>query len=266
MITSTLKPGLLVSLKTVLSGNVSYRKVDIDPEHAIEGTEAAREATWQTTRTTSDAQEFERARKARSAAVYEVAKVCAATAFGMLCPEAKRAELDAGIARGRAIVDEFNASARITRISLYVITGRVAQDDAEAIRSIRAEVGSLLSDMKEGIDGLSAEKVRDAAKRAKEIAEMLSDESRASVQEAIEAARAAARAITKAAKAGEVAAAEIDASAIATLNSARLAFLDVSDAREVAAPVVQERALDLAPEGLAIVPNPVAVPAIELEG
>lgn len=244
MFTSTLKPGLLVSLKTTLSGNVSYRKFDIESDHAVAGT-SERVAKWETHRTISDAEEFEKARKVRSEAVYAVSKICAATAFGLLCPEDKADELAAAIRIAREKCDAFNSEARITRISLYVISGRVARDDVEAVRAIRAEVGGLLNEMKDGVANLNATGVRDAAKRAQEIAAMLTDDNRLRVQEAVDAARVAARAITKAAKAGEVAAAEIDASAIATLNSARLAFLDVEEAKEVAAPVVTGRALDL---------------------
>ncbi len=43
MQTSTLRPGLLVSLKTSVTGNVVYRRKDIEPDHRTkDGVQRAR--------------------------------------------------------------------------------------------------------------------------------------------------------------------------------------------------------------------------------
>ncbi len=241
--TSTLRPGILVSLKTSISGNISYESRVIEPEHLTDaGAELAR---WETARTVADPAEMEAAKKARGDACTVIRKECVATAFGLLCPESRQDVLAAAIAEGRRLADEFNATSKLTNLGVYVLCGRVAQDDAEAVRSINSEVRDLLSAMESGVGNLDAGAVRAAASKAKSIGEMLSPGARQEVMDAVMIARAAARKITKA---GEQAAQEIDREAIAKIASARTSFLDLEPAAEVAAPVVEEaRELDLAP-------------------
>lgn len=259
---STLRPGILVSLKTTIKGNVQYVKETTEPEHAIKG--GGTKATWETTRNVADAKEFELAKTLRSKARADIAKVCAATAFGLLCPEADSDKLAAAIAASRKQIEDFNRTAKITKIGVYAICGRVAPDDKEAIRAIRSEVRDLLDEMKTGINSLDASKVRDAANKARSIGQMLSPEARGRINTAIEAARKTARQIVKASKEvadkAEGAATAIDRSSIRTLAEARTAFLDLDDAKEVAAPKGKGRAVDLAPEG-AVVAAPRRKPA-----
>jgi hypothetical protein len=264
METNTLRPGLLVGLKTSLRGNVSYVKRTIVADQLI--ADETRFAKWETERTIADAAEHALASSVRREATYTVAKICAATAFGYLCPEAKAAELDAAIAEARSKIDAFNATAKITRISLYVITGRVAQDDVEAARAIKAELRDILSLMESGVANLDPAKVRDAARRAQEIATMLSDEGKARVQDVIDAARKTARAVVKATKAGEVAALAIDGEVQRKIATARTTFLDLDDA----APLLIEhdasaRALDLDAPAVVDLSGALPVVAIELE-
>ena len=48
MQTNTIRPGLLVSLKTTVRGNVSYQHTDIEPEHLTETGQQL--AKWETER------------------------------------------------------------------------------------------------------------------------------------------------------------------------------------------------------------------------
>jgi hypothetical protein len=243
---NTLRPGLLVSLKTALRGNVTYRKRDVVAEHTVD---ASRVAVWETERTIADAAEHEAAVKVRGDAAYLVTRVCANTAFGLLCTEQRETELAEAMAAARAKVDAFNATARVTQISINMIVGRVAADDLEAIRAINAECSELIAAMAQGVAALDASKVRDAAKRAVEVSTMLTTGARVRVEGAIEDARKAARAIAAAARAGETAAATIDAGTLDRLQAARVAFLDLDGGATVrpieAAPA---NALDLVPE------------------
>lgn len=241
--TSTLRPGLLVSLKTSIKGGVTYQKQVIEPEHIVDG--QVQKAKWETTRTINNAAEHEAASKARSKARSLISGVCAASAFGYLCPEADADRLEAAIAEARKVADEFNATAELTRVSVYVITGRVAPDDVEAVKAINSEVKDLLADMADGIAKLDVKVIRDAASRAKSIGEMLSGDAQARVQIAVEAAREAAKKIVKA---GEAAAVEIDQRAIRKITEARTAFLDLDEQSDVAAPAADARAIDFAPE------------------
>ncbi len=50
-----------------------------------------------------------------------------------------------GPSRTRAeLADEFNATARLTRLYVNVIAGRIAPDDVEAVKAINSEVRDLL--------------------------------------------------------------------------------------------------------------------------
>jgi hypothetical protein len=146
-----------------------------------------------------------------------------ASSFGLLCPERNEAGLRAAIEEAQAEVRAFNQEAALTQIGFYVLIGRVAADDAEAVRAIGAEVRELMSDMETGIEGLNAEAVRTAAKKARALGSMLSDDAASRVADAIGAARSVARAIVKA---GEGMAIEIDRASLRQIAEARTAFLD----------------------------------------
>jgi hypothetical protein len=256
---NTLRPGLLVSLKTTVHGNVSYQRRVIEADHVVNG--GAKRASWETERTISDPEEHEAAATARSKASSLVRAICARSAFGLLCPESSEPELEKAIAAAREVAEEFNNKARLSRVTVYVITGRIAPDDVEAVRAINSEVRDLLAEMSEGIRNLDVKAVRDAAGRAKNLGSMLSPDAEARIQIAIEAARSAARKIVKA---GEQAAQEIDRVAIKRITEARTAFLDLEDAREVATPQETSRALDLMPAASVSAPRPVSR-SIEVE-
>lgn len=240
---STLRPGLLVVLKTSVRGNVSYRTNAIEAPHTT--ADGAVVEAWETEKTVADPAEHEKAIQARSKARGIITSVCAKSAFGLLCPEANAAILEAAIKDARYVTDAFNERAGLSRVELYVITGKVAQDDVEAIRAINSEVRDLVAEMEEGIKNLDVKVVRDAADKARQIGTMLAPEAQAKVADAIEAARTIARKIKKA---GETASAEIDQTTLAKLASARTAFLDIDDVQQqVAAPQAVAHEVDFAP-------------------
>ena len=236
---STLRPGLLVSLKSQIVGGVSYATREIEAEHLDD--DGAMRAKWETDKTVENPEEHAAAVKVRGRARSLITGICSGSTFGLLCPEHKRDALMAAIWEAREVSEEFNATARVTRISVNVIIGRVAQDDVEAVRAINSEVRDLMDAMESGLRGLDVEKVRDAANKARSISAMLSPEAAARAKVAIDTARSAARQIVKA---GETAAIEIDETVMRNITSAKAAFLDLDDAVEIQAPVVVGRAVD----------------------
>lgn len=241
---TTLRPGLLVGLKTSISGNVKYNKQVLETDHITET--GARKAKWETERTVIDPEEHEAATKVRSKARTIISSVCAQTAFGLLCPDIAADDLRVALIEARKLCDDFNRSAKLTRVYLNAITGRIAPDDVQAVRAINEEVRQLLAEMADGVQKLDVKIVREAAGRAKQLGAMLTPAAQARIQIAIDAARATA---TRIVAAGEQAAVEIDRRTLATLSEARTAFLDIDQPdREVAAPVSEGRAIDLAPE------------------
>lgn len=240
--TSTLRPGLLVSLKTTVSGNVSYVRRTIEADHTTK--EGKRKASWETERVITDPKENERAKIARQTARTLIGRVCATSAFGLLCPDDKVDQLRDAIRDARKVADDFNAKAKLSRLGVYVITGRIARDDVEAVKAIKSEVRDLLDQMRQGVKDCDVKSIREAANKARNLGAMLSPQAAARVQDAIDKARSAARAIVKA---GETAAQEVDQQTIKSLQRARTSFLDLDDEKKVAAPKAEARAVDLDP-------------------
>jgi hypothetical protein len=262
MQTTTLRPGLLVSLKTSVTGNVLYRRRDTEEERTLE--DGAKRAAWETERTIRDPAEHDRAVKVRAKVITLIRSCCSQSSFGLLCPEALADKLKALVDEAQALADDFNRSAALTRVGVYLITGRIAPDDVQAVRAINSEIRDLMTAMQVGLQELDVKKIRDAASRAKAIGQMLSAEAAERIQEAVAAARNSAKEIVKA---GETAAAEIDQYAIRKVTSARMAFLDLDEAEiEIAKPAAAGRAIDFEPAAQAM-PNPPRVPqaALELE-
>jgi hypothetical protein len=172
MQTSTLRPGLLISLKTSIRGNVTYDKRDIEREYLTEA--GTKYAKWETIREIQDPAEHERATKVRSRARSIISGICAKSAFGLLCPENAAVNLERAIAEARHLADEFNATAKVTRLDVYTIAGRIAPDEVEAVRAINSEVRDLLAGMVEGISNFDVKLIRDAANRARSLGHMLS--------------------------------------------------------------------------------------------
>jgi hypothetical protein len=262
---STLTPGYLVAFRTSITGNVDYSKLIIESEHRVKG--GANRAKWETTRTIEDPKEHAAAKTARGQACAAIRRVCIQSAFGLLCPEKKASELTAAIAEARRYADAFNKKAKITRLFVDALPGRVAQDDVQAVRAITSEVTELLAAMEKGVANVDAEAVRAAAARVKGLGEMLAPDAAEKVKAAVEVARQAARQIVKA---GNKAAQEIDLEVIKQIAAARTSFLDFDAAVEIGDVGADARALDFempsfVPEGQ-LIPDTIGTPReIELE-
>jgi len=299
---SVIRPGLLVAVRSTVSGGVSYQRVDLDAAEIacpdctngdddapaervacktcggagkVSSSEGREVTRWETKRTIEDVAEHKKATAVRSAARALIAKCCSNTSFGMLCPADQEGALDAAIAQARQLVDEHNKGASHTQVSVLAFKGRVASDDAEAARAIAAEIAGLVQQMDAGVKEFNPKKIRDAADRARELGNMLSDEKKAKVDAAIKQARDAARTIVRRIeKEGEdrnLVLLDIQRSQI---EGARIAFLDMSnEPAEVAEPspsIDRQRFADLDiedDEQLEIPATcvPPAAPAIEIE-
>lgn len=245
MKTSVLKPGLLVSLKTTTRGGVNYKRLDLEPDHANE--EGARVARWETQREIPDPVEFEAAGVARGKARSLVTSVCCVSSFGLLCPSEREGELSLAVEAARDVARQHNEGATLTQVQVFVIVGRVAQDDAEAARAIAGEVRELLDAMRAGIAAADPAAIREAANKARALGAMLSEEVSGKVESAIEEARKAARKIVRGIEKDGLSAAEVVAFCnVRAIESARFAFLDL-DAGEVSTETPASRTLDVEP-------------------
>lgn len=277
---TTIRPGLLVQLKSTVTGGVTYKRIELDAsgEPAEPGAVVAR---WETTRTIEDPKEHEAATKIRSRALGEIRKVCQATSFGLLCPSDQEGALRVAVKRARAMVAGHNDAATHTNVKIYIITGRVAADDVEATASITSEVSELIQAMNDGITNVDAKAIRDAATRARELTAMLDDRVKSKVEGAIEQARKAARTITKRIeKAGEDAKLVLLDVQRSQIESARIAFLDLTaeanataEAASAALPAIDMQRmadLDLSDEDSGeiepVKPAPTSGPALDLSG
>src|SRR5574341_753362 len=265
MFTSTLKPGLLVSMKTSIKGGVDYLRAEIERDRTTEAGE--RVAKWETTRTIHDPQEYGRAIQARGKARSAIISACNQTSFGLLCPEAREPELRTAIEVARIIADDFNTTAQHSTIEVYVITGRVAQNDVEAARAIAAEVRDLMEAMQAGIKATDATAIREAASKARALGGMLTEEAAGKVNAAINEARAAARAIVKRIEKGAESAAKVIAEiSVKDIEAARFAFLDLDPVKDgrIQQEVPAALAVEMMPTLLIPVSDAVQQPEIEM--
>lgn len=229
----TIKPGILVSLKTRVVGGISYVKSDIAEE--TDGKTEIKQ--WHTTKTVVDADEVERAQLARSRAATAVRSCCIGTPFGLLCPASRVEELDAAVIRARSLTDSHNDASVHTTVELFVLRGQVASDDVEAMRAIGAEMAALSEDMKAGIDNVNPKRIREAAKRAKELGAMLDEANQEKVKAAVLSARKAARDIVRRIeKGGENAQKVIQDLDTANVVGLKFAFLDVDSTSDAESP------------------------------
>jgi hypothetical protein len=236
----TLRPGLLVHVSTSIKGNVKYSVTDLGKDS--DG--VSEDSRWQTDRHIADKAELEAATKARSKARSLISSVCAQSPHFLLCLESRADELDKAEAEARAVVAEFNRSAKLTQIVLSVFVGVVAPDDARAIRMVNQEMANLMQAMQEGMKNLDVKKIRDAADTARSVGQMLTPEMQAKIEDAIQLARKTAREMKKASEVGAV---EIDRRAIAKIENARTAFLDLEDASAIGEVEHAGRAVELDP-------------------
>jgi hypothetical protein len=170
--------------------------------------------------------------------------------------------LGEAISQAQELTAEFNASAKVTRVDVFVMVGRIAEDDLQATQAINREVSDLLAQMERGVRTLDVEAIRDAAKAAKALSGIIQPEASERLSKAIDSARNAARLIVKA---GEAAAVEVDQAAIRAITESRTAFIDLDETAPLAAPVATGRALDLdSPPTETRQASPVTVPQLDL--
>lgn len=257
---TTMKPGYMVSLKTSITGNVSYKRVDLDKSR--DGSQEVEK--WETTRFCMDGPEYDRAKEIRGKARNMVIGVCVSTSYATLCPIDREADLESAIQQAEALVSQFNREAVHTRIGFYPLAVLVESDNERATRAITAEVRELLDKMTAGIQSFDKDSIRDAADRAKAIGQMLDSSKQEQVNAAVDAARKAARQITKAIKeAGENARLVIGEINAAPIAVARFSFLDVdadncqpAPEPEAAMPAVSVQRFDGLFDGLDGAPEP----------
>ena len=241
----TLKPGLLVSLRTSLRGGVQYTRVDI--EKATDG--SAEREKWETTKVVSNLEEHERATKVRGKVGALIRAVCVPSAFGYICPIDREADLDKAIEKAKELARAHSATSPC-RVEVYTLKGRIAQTDDEAARAISGELRELLDEMGSSIAAGKVTEAREAASKAKKMGAMLSDETAEKVGKAIEEVREVAREIVKKLSDGADAAEAVRDVQLKALDAARFAFLDLDvpllPAGDTAAlPSATARGLDL---------------------
>ena len=216
-----IKPGVLVSLKTRIRGNVKYQKRDIEYAHTDEY--GYQRSAWETHKIVFDPAEQTSASQVCSRARYLVARLCASTDHGLLCPDERVDDLNEAIAEARRLAAEFNATATYTQVEVNVVRGRVIADDMETARAIFSEQERFLQEITEGLQRLDVKEVRAVCKRALSAGQILSPNANATVKAAVAAARGACNRIVEA---GEQVAVEIDQATLDTLSMARNSFLD----------------------------------------
>lgn len=257
--TIVLQPGYLVGLATTIRGGVNYTREDIGIER--EGVRVVSE--WKTKKVISDEEAFEEAVKTRGRCRTLVTRCCSASAFGLLCRISDEKDLDDGIREAKQLAEAFNDRALGIHIGVFVMKGKIAETDEEAVRGVSAELGEILSSMRDGISQGDVKAIRDGANKARVIGRMLDEASANRVTEAVTAAREAAKKIVKEMTNGldkaEAAAKAIAETRLDVLDEARFSFLDFAQASQSLADSVPDDS------GSAIEVEPLSVAASSME-
>lgn len=219
-----LRPGLLVTIATRIEGGCSYSRRDLE-QRSIEQTAISR---WETERTIDDQTEFAEAGRIRSAARSLIAAACVSTPFGFLiCPNDHEERLNANIAEAQDMVSQFNALARHSRIRIITVTGQISSTDGEALAAVREDLAVLMRDLEGAVYTGDVENIRAIATRANQVGKLLDQQSaaRETLSAAVNAARAAAKLISKRVEgAAERAADALEEIALSPISSARFFF------------------------------------------
>jgi hypothetical protein len=246
--TRTVRPGLLVVLRTRIDGGVDYETEVVDAAHKDEIGQLVSE--WNTRKTVTDAEVFAQAKKVQSECRGKIVNVCAATAFGLLCTLDREDALRAGVMEANTIAAKWNSSNPVSRVQVNVIIGKVEQDDVAAMKAITDQVNQLMIGMEKSIVDGDPTAIGKFCDQARDISQMLEPEAMAFVREGIDAARIVKRQINKLAKSGETAKIVVDQKVLEKVTSARTAFLDLDTFGEVEHVDAEAPALDLEPEAL----------------
>jgi hypothetical protein len=237
--TMTLKPGLLVSLKTTMRGGVEYVREDISDKK--EGVTKVQE--WKTVKRVANIKEYEAASKLRSKLGGLIRKVCVPSAFGLICPVSKEQELRDAIAEAKEAAARFNTKNATVSIGIYTLVGRIAETDQEAMRAIKDELKDMLAEMQRAIQGGAIEDAREAASKLLKMGMVLDEQTQGKVKRAVEEVRQIAKeAIKKVAEGGVTTAQAVANIKFTALEEARFAFLDEG---ETIAPVSTLPATDV---------------------
>lgn len=261
---TTLRPGLIVMLRTRIVGGVEYQKRDLEaPEAPAEGAATKR---WETTRIVPDPELWERARGTRSRCQTIVRGACIKSEVAMLlCPPDREENLRDKISEAEQLAAAFNTSSTSIQVEVNVVCGRIASDDTTAMRAITGEIRELLDAMNAGVVSGDAEAIRAAANRARSMGAMLDEASGQRVTRAIAEAREAAKVIVKRVQdGGELAENVVKDLKLEQLQAARFSFLDMDAPTEQTGeqlPAVAPRGLDLPPPEEPAAPPPAATPS-----
>lgn len=221
--TFTLRPGIMLGLKTSVRGGVTYKRVDLDSDDGSE--------KWETTKRVQDPTTLKAASKLRARCRQRIEQVCAKTSFALLCANENETKLDAVLDDVRAKVRDWNAANPVTRVNVWCVKARIAESDAQAARGIASDLTDLLDAMNKSISDLDPDAIRASARQARAMLSILSEQKQALANQAIEAARDAASAIAKRViKKGEDAATVLQSLDTQAISAARVAFLDIEEA------------------------------------
>ena len=187
MKTVLIKPGLLVGLTSEVSGGVRYQKKYLGTDRPD-----PRISRWETTKTTDDPEELQRASAARSAARSAITSVCIETPVGLLCPQDRVAELDAAVTEAERIVAQHNASALHTWVSVNVLPAEIVASSERSNRAIAAQMAGLVDQMRMALETANPKAMREVATKAKSLSAMLAPAQEEAALAAVESVRRAA--------------------------------------------------------------------------
>jgi hypothetical protein len=121
-------------------------------------------------------------------------------------------------------------------LSVSFLKGKIASDDREAARAMIAEVNAFLAELRQAIEAADPKLIREVLAGARGLDLVLEPSASQALQDAIEAARSAARTIRKeVVKRGEDPADVLASLDLSAVESARMLFLELESTEQAAA-------------------------------
>lgn len=190
----TIEPCILVRDRVTVDRAVKYHRTELGKQVNDDGSE---DAKWETERHYKNRGEAMKADRVYHSVRSKLQEVCLKTGIGFVCPLSRKQELEEAVARGKQLVDEFNAEATHCHIRFLVVCTEITPANVEGVQLLRDTLNHSASSIREALQNFNPAKARDAVRASKKMVDVLSDNAtKKELQEACDEAKVLCREIS----------------------------------------------------------------------
>ncbi len=167
-----IEPCYLVRDRISVDRGVTYHRRDISNEVLEDGSE---QATWETDRHYKNRAETKAANAIYMKARNRIRQVCLVTDIGFVCPLWKQSELDLAVAEAKALIDDFNSTAKVCHISFLVVCTRLDNDNTEGVSLIQDTLVRSTELIKTALTNFDPKAAKESLTLTKQMIDVLAD-------------------------------------------------------------------------------------------